>query len=74
MKAKNDCLKGAMLTTGEVARIFGVHPSTIRRWSTQGIIQTRRSGQCDERGFRREDVAAAYLYRAIQGYLGRELI
>jgi excisionase family DNA binding protein len=58
-----------MLTTGEVARIFNVHASTIRRWSQQGILKTYRTGSRGDRRFRREDVAVLYLDRAIQKYL-----
>jgi excisionase family DNA binding protein len=58
-----------MLTTGEVARIFSVHASTIRRWSQQGILTAQRTGSRGDRRFRREDVAVLYLDRAIQKYL-----
>ena len=58
-----------LLTTGEVARIFNVHTSTIRRWSDQGILKSRRIGPRGERRFRREDVAVLYLDRAIHKYL-----
>ena len=58
-----------MLTTSEVARIFDVHPSTIRRWSERGIIKTYLVGARGDRRFRREDVAVLYLDRAIQKYL-----
>jgi excisionase family DNA binding protein len=58
-----------MLTTGEVARIFNVHASTIRRWSQKGIINSQRTDPRGERRFRREDVAVLYLDRAIQKYL-----
>lgn len=58
-----------MLTTNDVARIFNVHPGTIRRWSEQGKIRTYRSGPRGDRRFRREDVAVAYLDRGIQKYL-----
>ena len=58
-----------MLTTNEVARIFNVHPSTIKRWSDQGILKSHRVGPRGERRFRREDVAVLYLDKAIQKYL-----
>ena len=58
-----------MLTASEVARIFDVHASTIRRWSDQGKIKSYRTGPRGERRFRREDVAVLYLDRAIQKYL-----
>jgi excisionase family DNA binding protein len=58
-----------MLTTSEVAAIFNVHVSTIRRWSEQGIIKAYRTGPRGERRFRREDVAVLFLDRAIKKYL-----
>ncbi len=58
-----------MLTTGDVARIFNVHTSTIRRWSERGIIKSYRIGPRGERRFRREDVAVLYLDMAIQKLL-----
>jgi excisionase family DNA binding protein len=66
---KQDKPISTMLTTGEVARIFNVHASTIRRWSEQGIIKSQRIGPRGARRFRREDVAVLYLDRAIQKYL-----
>lgn len=61
----------AMMTTGEVAHLFKVHASTVRRWSSQGILKSYRIGPRGERRFRREDVAAYFLERAIRKYLGR---
>ncbi len=58
-----------MLTTGEVARLFGVHANTVRRWSEQGVIKAYRIGPRGERRFRREDVAVLFLERAIQRHL-----
>ncbi len=63
---KQDKPVDARATTGEVARIFNVHASTIRRWSEQGIVKSYRIGPRGERRFRREDVAVLYLDRAIQ--------
>jgi excisionase family DNA binding protein len=62
----NGELKKNMLTTREVARIFSVHPSTIRRWSDQGKIKAYRTGPRGVRMFKREDIAIAYLDRGIR--------
>ena len=58
-----------MLTIGEVARIFNVHPETIRRWSEQGIIKAYRIGRRGDRRFSREDVAVLYFQRKVKKYL-----
>lgn len=58
-----------MLTTGEVARLFGVHASTMRKWSEQGIIKAYRIGPRADRRFRRDDVAMLFLDKAIRKYL-----
>ena len=58
-----------MMTTGEVARLFSVHASTVRRWSDQGILKAYRIGPKGDRRFRREDVAVFFLERTVQGYL-----
>ena len=56
----------AMLTVNEVARIFDVHPSTVRRWSSKGILNAHRIGPRGDRRFRRDDVAILFMARAIQ--------
>ncbi len=60
-----------MLTTSEVARIFGIHPSTVRRWSQKGILKSYRTRPRSEQRFQREDVAVLLLDRAIRRYLKR---
>jgi excisionase family DNA binding protein len=60
---------GHMLTTGDVARIFNVHPQTVRRWSERGIIRAYRVGPRGDRKFSREDVAVLYFERNIRKYL-----
>ncbi len=59
---------GAMLNTRDVARIFNVHPATVRRWCEQGKIKSAR-GPRGVRLFKREDIAVAYLDRSIRHYL-----
>jgi len=36
-----------LLTTGQLAKMFDVHPSTVRRWELAGVIPaaTRRRGR-----------------------------
>lgn len=58
----------SMLTTGEVARIFKVHASTIRQWDEKGLIKAYRIGPNAQRRFRQEDVALAYLERAAREF------
>lgn len=61
----------AMLTTGEVARLFAVHESTVRRWAELGTLKGYRVGPRSDWRFRREDVAVLYLEKAIRKHLGR---
>ena len=58
----------AMLSIGEVARLFGVQVSTVRRWSSQGIIKAHRISSHGDRRFRREDVAVFFLEKAMRRY------
>ena len=58
--------KKALLTIAEVARIFSVHPSTIRRWCDQGKLKCHRASPRSVRLFKREDIAVAYLDRSIR--------
>jgi len=58
----------AMLTMGEVALFFKVHPDTVRRWNDGELIRAYRIGPRGDRRFRRDDVAAFLLERATRGY------
>ena len=58
-----------MLTTGEVAQLFGVNPSTVRWWSRQHKIKAYRIGLRGDRRFRRDEIAAFFLERAVRKYL-----
>jgi excisionase family DNA binding protein len=46
-----------LLTVREVARLFHVHPNTLRRWSNKGIIQAYRINRRGDRRFKREEIA-----------------
>lgn len=61
--------KSNMLTTRDVARIFNVHPTTIRRWCSRDKIKAYRTGTGGKYQFKREDIAVAYLERSIHSYL-----
>jgi len=58
-----------MLTTGQVACLLKVHPSTVRWWNDHEIIKAYRIGPRGERRFRRADIAVFFLERAVQKYL-----
>ncbi|MBU2536352.1 MAG: helix-turn-helix domain-containing protein [Chloroflexota bacterium] len=55
-----------MLTTGEVARILNVHPSTVRRWNNGKLLKGYRIGPRADRRYRREDIALFLRERFIQ--------
>jgi excisionase family DNA binding protein len=46
-----------MLTVREVARLFHVHPNTLRRWSNNGRIKAYRITSRGDRRFKREEIA-----------------
>jgi len=45
-----------MLTTIDVAQLLGLHPNTVRRWNTKGILKSYRLGSRGDRRFKREDI------------------
>jgi excisionase family DNA binding protein len=45
-----------MLTVREVARLFHIHPNTLRRWSNAGRIKAYHINQRGDRRFKREDI------------------
>ena len=45
-----------MLTIREVARLFHVHPNTLRRWSNNGRIRAYRITPRGDRRFKREEI------------------
>ena len=57
----------SMLSTSDVAGIFGVSPCTVRRWSDEGKLIAYCSGR--RKFFSRMDVAAAFLHMSILSLL-----
>lgn len=53
---KPDLNSRAMLTTGDVAQLLGLHVNTVRRWRSEGILKSYRINPRGDRRFRREDV------------------
>ncbi len=49
-----------LLTVGQVAKILHIHPSTVRRWSNKGILESYRISERGDRRFRKEDVALLF--------------
>lgn len=47
----------APLTSGDVAKLFNVHPSTVIEWANDGKLASFRTPG-GQRRFRREDVEA----------------
>jgi excisionase family DNA binding protein len=58
LSAKNRQLAGSdgLLSATDAARILGVHPNTIRRWSDDGLIHAYRVGKRSDRRFSRADL------------------
>ncbi|TET14180.1 MAG: DNA-binding protein [Dehalococcoidia bacterium] len=45
-----------MLSTGEAARMLGLHVNTVRRWDNWGILYSRRVGPRGDRRFRKDEI------------------
>ena len=54
-----------LLKVGEVASLLGIHPNTVRRWATQGLIKTWRVGPRGDRRFDPSDVQALLSSEAV---------
>jgi excisionase family DNA binding protein len=52
----NSLLEDLLLSTGDVARLLGIHANTVRRWSRNGVLKTFRVGPRGDRRFRQTDV------------------
>jgi len=53
---QNDEHLSEMLTVREVARLFHIHPNTLRRWSNDGRIRAYRITARGDRRFKREEI------------------
>lgn len=53
---KPDLNSKLMLTVGDVSKLLGVTPNTVRHWSNQGILKTYRITHRGDRRFKREDI------------------
>ena len=47
-----------ILRIGEAAHFLHVHPNTLRKWSSNGLIPTYRIGNRRDRRFKVEDLAS----------------
>lgn len=49
---------GDMLTIGQVAEVFSIHPDTLRNWEKEGILVPLRLGARGDRKYRPQDIQA----------------
>lgn len=47
-----------LLTIGQVAEIFSIHPDTLRNWEKDGILVPLRAGKRGDRKYRPQDIEA----------------
>ena len=59
-----------MLRVGEAARFLHVHPNTLRKWTSIGLIPTYRIGHRRDRRFNLEDLTS-FLMSDGEGLEGR---
>ena len=45
-----------LITSGDVAKLLGVHINTVRRWEQQGILKSYRQNKLSYRWFKRKDI------------------
>ena len=46
-----------LVTVGQAAAILSVHPDTLRRWASAGVLRVYRVGPRRDRRFHRSEVA-----------------
>lgn len=56
MKEQKNNTNKELLTIGEVAEIFGVHPETLRRWDNEGQLKAIRFGKLGHRKYSRGEI------------------
>jgi len=47
-----------MVTIADASRLLNVHPNTLRRWCSQGLLKAHRIGTRGDRRFARDDLEA----------------
>ena len=47
-----------LLSIGQVAEIFNIHPDTLRNWEKEGILVPMRAGKRGDRKYRPQDIKA----------------
>jgi excisionase family DNA binding protein len=57
---KPDLDSSRMLTTGEAAKLLGLHVNTVRQWCKMGKLKAYRIAPQGARRFRREDIENFY--------------
>lgn len=55
-RQKLELMSRPTLTPGEVARLLGVHPGTVRKWADRSLLRSFRVGPRRDRRFLRDDV------------------
>ncbi len=56
VKRMQSASRHGLLSATDAAKLLGVHPNTVRRWSDDGLIRAYRVGKRLDRRFRRTDL------------------
>ncbi len=47
---------GMLMTTSQVAHLLHVHPNTVRKWVSEGLLSAYRLGPRGDRRFTHEEI------------------
>ncbi len=73
-KKHNSISLQKMLTVKEIASIFNIHTSTVRRWEKEGLLKSYSIGPSHNIRFKQEDISNFLEKSRNSGYKEHDLI